>query len=92
VDYHLYYSTDEMLKQLQEKMAYELYPPRFRIGLKVKNKSFFSKQQGLEFELMGGNRDLKISVAIDDALIKWYVLFCIMVAYLSNAAFLEMLS
>jgi len=40
------------------------YPPRFRIDVNVNNKSFFSVQKCLKFNLMGGNRNLQKNIAI----------------------------
>jgi len=65
VDFHRYYETDELLKQFKEKMECELYPPRFRINVKVKDRLFFSKQHTLKFVVTGGKRDFQKNVTID---------------------------
>ena len=45
-------------------MDFGSYPPRFKIDVRVNNRSFFSTQQYLKFNLMGGKRNLQKNIAI----------------------------
>jgi len=48
-------------------MDFGSYPPRFRIDVIVNNRSFFSAQQCLKFNLMGGKGILQKNIAITAA-------------------------
>ena len=65
MDFQQYYKPGKLQKQLKEMMESELYPPRFRITVKVKNRLFFSKQHSLKFVVMGAEKHLQKNVTID---------------------------
>ena len=45
-------------------MDFGSYPPRFKIDVRVNNRSFFSAQQCLKLNLMGGKKILQKNIAI----------------------------
>ncbi|XP_065894743.1 uncharacterized protein [Dysidea avara] len=64
VDFQQCYRNHLLLKEFKEKLEFESYPPRFKIGIKVKNRSFFGTQQCLEFLLMGGKSEFQKNITI----------------------------
>ncbi|XP_065894746.1 uncharacterized protein [Dysidea avara] len=64
VDFQQCYRNHLLLKELKEKVEFGSYPPRLKLGIKVKNRSFFGTQQRLEFVLMGGKESLQKNITI----------------------------
>jgi len=67
VDFLQFYRNN-LLKQLKENMELGIYPPRFRIDVKVNNRSFFSTPKCLKFVLMERNRNFQKNIAVVSAL------------------------
>ena len=76
VDFQQCYRNHLLLKELKEKVEFGSYPPRLKLGIKVKNRSFFGTQQRLEFVLMGGKESLQKNITIAAAFNGMCFCFC----------------